>query len=400
MIYYIHLEKDVGRKHNFRKMMELFPNTLIKHSGTDVRDYDNQGFLINKKENKRNTRGCSSACLKLLEKHVNENKESPLIIFEDDIIPHKKIGKYFKIVEKFIKSENKWKLIYLGSSAKVEKNGGENKFDICKLTGSKIVTGGFGIVIHPSAIPIIMSKIKDKLDYPHDISAYGHIQKKFKNECFVCIPNIVIADVSCSNIRRTRITETFSRNVGWTISDYEIQPKILFFIVSYDNENDNTLNKIINLLDIMSVYLPKIRPVFVFNREQTEEIKNVLMKNNNDYVIESQIRNAIRRFILNYSYNYVIVSNVNINWITRNPYDIFGIFNSIQNMKREVIKERVYMCWKCNKQKNAIKNNTYTNGFSYVNKIITSTDKKIKSINLHNETKFYDVRTCNKLHYC
>jgi GR25 family glycosyltransferase involved in LPS biosynthesis len=398
MSYLIHLKKDIGRYEYIKNLINIL-NCKI-WDGVDVRKYDDDGFMEYQDCNKNCTKGCSIACLNLLKHFLINNNSEYITIFEDDIIIHKKYAIYKKKIDLFIKKNLNWKIIYLGSSSSKSPHLSNINFNILKIP-KKILTGGFAIMINKTIIPDIIKLISKNINKPHDLYGYGKIQQLYPDDCYVCSPNIIIANVNSSNIRRTRQLEKFSNKIGWNLENYIIPHKILMFI--YSNNNNNNNNKIKKFIDLLSIYRPKIFPFIIFNDINIDNL-DFLHRNNISYINNNNNNNnnIFQKYLQNYKYNHFIITNTNINW-TINNTDNGGIFNIFQyfdehnkNNKSLNYKFNIYNCTKCNETKKYVKTKSIKTGVSLINKKCINMHK----INLINcNTQFYDTRTCNNKHH-
>jgi hypothetical protein len=59
------------------------------------------------------------------------------------------------------------------------------------------------------------------MNCPFDSGALRKAAKTFPEECFVLKPNLVIADVTDSDIRTSRKQRDFARIAGWDLDMYD-----------------------------------------------------------------------------------------------------------------------------------------------------------------------------------
>jgi hypothetical protein len=83
---------------------------------------------------------------------------------------------------------------------------------------AKDTMGTFAYGIHSS----IYDEIIASLDFKHAIDRnYAIIQKNHAKKCFVCYPNLCIADVTTSSIRNGRDQILHNSTMRWNIYQYE-----------------------------------------------------------------------------------------------------------------------------------------------------------------------------------
>lgn len=400
-IYLIHLKKDIGRLEYIKDFLQTINPTIW--DGIDNRKYDN-GFFLDYKNKKKGTIGCTNACLNLLQYFYNNNKSDYIVIFEDDIILHKYFIKYFKRVIKFIESNSDWKLIYLGTSSP-NPDINNNSLTLISTDHDNVYTGGFGIIINKSVIPIIIDKCKKNISKPHDIYAYGFIQHKYPDDCFITIPNLVLADVGCSNIRKTRKLEIYSSKVNWNISDYIIPDKYIMFVLC-----NNNLKRFENFIDIVSVFQPKIKIVYIKidqnddNYDNDNNIKNLINKINksgdNIEYIDSfsslKLLRICKKYVSNNNPRYFIMTNIYINW----TIPVVNIFQELDKYDKSIliIKSTIYKCWKCSDKK-VIHGLRYFQGFTFINKIALykNLSKLSSKFRRYMKCNFYTTNCCKKI---
>ena len=66
----------------------------------------------------------------------------------------------------------------------------------------------------------VISKALD-MSSPFDKEPLSKVMKKYPDHCFVAFPNLVIADVSKSNIRESRNMAEHAEKMKWDLSFYE-----------------------------------------------------------------------------------------------------------------------------------------------------------------------------------
>lgn len=157
--------------------------------------------------------GCLLSHRAIIE-HAKKNGYKRILILEDDAMLSKHFNKQFKNKIRMI---DDWKLLYLGAS--------QHDWSGVKLTGLPFYKawcsqGTFALAIDYSIFDEILAITKD-LNIPFDSFLSTTIQKKYKNKCFVFYPNVVISDVSNSDIREG--VENVREHAGllrWDLTKY------------------------------------------------------------------------------------------------------------------------------------------------------------------------------------
>jgi hypothetical protein len=138
-----------------------------------------------------------------------------ILIFEDDVVFHKEFKNRIKEIGKI----PNWKLLYLGasqydwSSVKIEN----------RYYHPKKALGGFAYGVDSSVFDEILSlATKHEKSFDNCLGDYSgnDIQSKYKNNCYVLYPNLVIADVRDSDLRESRQIDEHSEKMKWVNQDY------------------------------------------------------------------------------------------------------------------------------------------------------------------------------------
>jgi glycosyltransferase involved in cell wall biosynthesis len=199
--------------------------------------------------------GCLKTFQKVLKKAQLEGYER-ILCFEDDVLFHKDFENRFEKAVQIIPSD--WKLLYLGASQYVWRipEGLHYPGFLKKRINSpfyypNVTDGAFSIGIHCSVFDLLLSEI-DKMNCPFDSGGLRSVNSKFPKKCFVLMPNLLIADVSKSDIRAGQKQSELAKKLRWSLSEYDF---------SFQKEQ-------------VSVIMP------AFNAEQTIEksVRSILMQ--------------------------------------------------------------------------------------------------------------------------
>ena len=150
-----------------------------------------------------------------------------ILCFDDDILFQKDFENQFRKAVQAIPAE--WKLLYLGSSQYVWKipqglsYPDQNKKDIDSSEPFYFpnkTDGSFAMGINVSVFDLLISDIL-KMNCPFDSGPLRTVIRTFPKSCYVLNPNIVIADVSESDIREAQDQKLIAENLKWTLGNYD-----------------------------------------------------------------------------------------------------------------------------------------------------------------------------------
>src|SRR3972149_4154975 len=94
-IYYIHLRKDIGKYYWIQKIKNKIGGIIW--NGILGIPHDDK-YILNFKNKDQCTWAAKSTKIGLFHHFLEHNIEDYIIMFEDDIMPHKKFYKYWKQV--------------------------------------------------------------------------------------------------------------------------------------------------------------------------------------------------------------------------------------------------------------------------------------------------------------
>lgn len=241
-IFYINLESRIDKK---RKMEEVLAyNGVFAERFSAINGYSkiNKKIYNNLKKTKYDVelgrRALSSpgalGCLMSVRSIIKKAKEMNLkkiLLFDDDLI----FSKNFNInIQKINELPSDWKLLYLGAS----QHSWSNIHDFNKnFYYAKNTAGTFAVGIDSSIFDEILN-ISSKFELPIDSYLERFIQKKYYKKCFVFKNNLIIADVTDSNIRDSQDQLTRSKKMKWNLSQYNFnrfkKRKIAIGVTTYN----------------------------------------------------------------------------------------------------------------------------------------------------------------------
>lgn len=151
---------------------------------------------------------------------AKKNRYEKILIIEDDIILCKDFETKF---EEFISNvDEDWKILQLGASQY-----GWNSFnedDAVKLghyyPKQLDTCGSFAIAISQDVIDELI-EVESSFEAPFDNLPLGEIYEKYLGKCYVCYPNIVMPDVTDSNIRGGRDQFLHGERMKWEVENFE-----------------------------------------------------------------------------------------------------------------------------------------------------------------------------------
>lgn len=383
-IYFVNMQKDIGRKKWIDPLCQKLGGTIW--NGIDVATYDDHGILIKSCDIHVATRAAKCAKIKLFEHFLLTSPHQYLILFEDDIIIHKKFYEYYDLAIKFANT-NDFKLIYFGVSSGL----------IPESTSSLIIkplqqrgyrySGAYGVIIHRSIINKLILRSNDPtlLMKPFDVYSLGYIQECYPSLCFVCHPQIVIPDITTSNIRDPRNQHLFWKMSHLIMDDYIIPSQLPMFILT--NTNERYIRRFIKLLQM---FVPYVKPIFM-GIQIPECVQNVfesiIIPSYNNDIITSTIQSHIKNIKSNGSY---ILTNIYTNWTSDiNTENIFNIDASTSFI--------IDICPRCKSlnNKEQICDINMLNGFqiiiSGINNVIKKQTNKIYNVSVCTCSELFDL---------
>jgi glycosyltransferase involved in cell wall biosynthesis len=206
--YYKYASKPIGGK-NAHPMESLYARKMIMGPGA-------LGYLKTFK--------------RLLHYAIDQGWER-ILCFDDDIFFHHQFHDLFEKRIAGIPSD--WKLLYLGATQHgwetVEKD--ERNIHLKDTFGNdlpyyypKYVDGSFAIGIHSSVFGFLLKEL-EKMNCSFDTGALREVNFKFPGQTFVMLPNLVIADVSESDIGKNRDQHEFAQRMRWDMNQYDFPVK-------------------------------------------------------------------------------------------------------------------------------------------------------------------------------
>lgn len=391
MIYFIHLKQDIGRLHWINNFISKINGKIW--NGVFAMPIDKNGYILNTISPEEGTQCAKQAKINLFEHYLSTSKEPYLIVFEDDIIWHTNFFNLWKELNVIIKNNIDWKLLYLGVSSNLEMKP-NNELHIRNLPTDKIYTGAYSFIIKREMVKIALERAKDMmLKYkPFDVTCLGYLQQKYSKQCFITNPQLILADVSGSNIRHNRKQEIFNKNMGWNINDYYLPNKIPFVIIC----NNNRI-KLKRTIKLCGYYFPLIQPIIIHMEKNTtaeilKELDNFKLKGIPHINIKNNYIDSLVKILQNLDCKYYVLTNTNISWSVNEDINIFNIANDLLQTF-DVIKFNTNLCKKCNVNVLMHNNKIYQNMCIIKKNINILTNTNIYKLNMSHYTTAY----CNDI---
>ncbi len=209
-IYCLNLNRRKDKWDKAKKRFDELKIDVERFPAIDGKYLTDDDLIPYKKLNKFEV-GCILSHYQII-KNAKKNHFKKILIFEDDVLF---IDNFQSLFKESISKINEWKLLYLGGS---QWQWGDIEF-VDGFYYTNHTDGTFAYAIDESMYDAILntSKINDK---PIDFKLWD-IQKKFYKQCYTCFPNLVISDVSSSDIRESREIIAHGQRMKWDLSKYK-----------------------------------------------------------------------------------------------------------------------------------------------------------------------------------
>lgn len=220
-VYVLNLNKDRDRLEKITNQLAKFNIKFERFEAIDGDDISDHSYDFSKFthgsgmiENKY-----ALACLRSHIEIIKDAKSkgyNKIIVFEDDVI----LDPLFDLKLQYLRYLDNWNLVNLGAS---QYTWSELKY-IDYFYHSNKTLGGFALALDKSVYNTILDLNKDMLSYDNLLAK---VQDIYKDTCYTFYPNIVIPDVSTSNIRNARNQSEHAKKMRWpdfNIQEYTYEP--------------------------------------------------------------------------------------------------------------------------------------------------------------------------------
>jgi GR25 family glycosyltransferase involved in LPS biosynthesis len=313
-IYIINLQKDHYRRIS---MMHIF--NKVKYTFVDGIDHTHPQWKIYLESIGTGSNpnpgiwGYYKVMISILEDAIKNNYDK-IIVFEDDIILHKNFIQYFKeIISNLFK--RKWSIILLGSS--------QDNWNFPIKPGSGYyhpnnTNGSFAMIYNKNIFKNLLKESK-KMIGTFDTNALNMIYKSYYNECFVIYPNIVIADVSHSNIRPPKNIVAEAIKHHWNLADFNFN-KGPYISIVFNIQSLIDLNSFFKIISTYSEQDHKYYNIIIIVNEEFR-VKVEKLRSNNIDIIEingenriENIMNALQKDKFSDQFIYCVNNNIRFDY--------------------------------------------------------------------------------------
>lgn len=251
-IFVVNLKKDNDKKLQILKIFDYFNIINFEFieaiNGNDEK-YDD--FFQNKNLNtmwekinnqkhikKRGELGCLLSHLQIL-KIAKDRNYNKWLHLEDDIILHKNFSNLFEDIMN--NTPNDWDILYFGSTQCYWRNNYTKEYVNKYIYKANLSCGTFSFAVSNKNLNYIIEKY-ETMTMPADSIIVTEIQP-FLN-CYVSFPNLMIANLYCSGIRKNIGIEKLYANFNWNNNEYMYD--IPYYKILKDENIRNQYNLICN----------------------------------------------------------------------------------------------------------------------------------------------------------
>jgi glycosyltransferase involved in cell wall biosynthesis len=192
----------------------------------------------------------------IFEESISKGYEK-ILCFDDDVIFDKDFNEKLLENEALIKED--WKLFYLGATQHLWVFPNAIKYPDDQITAFDntqsfyhplYTDGSFAVGIDSSVFKLLLAEVK-KYNCSFDSGPMRRIMQLYQDECIVLQPNIVIADVSESDIRGGRNQIELSEKLHWPLEnfDFEINYPLVTVVMPCYNAIDTVIESVNSILN-------------------------------------------------------------------------------------------------------------------------------------------------------
>jgi len=208
-----------------------------------------------------------------------------ILCFDDDVLFHKDFENQFKKAVKAIPED--WKLLYLGASQYVweipqglsypDKN--KKSIDSNEpFYFPNRTDGSFAMGINVSVFDLLIYTIL-KMNCPFDSGPLRTVIEAYPKSCYVLNSNIVIADVSESDIRQGQVQQQLAEQLKWKMADYNFPyPQDLVSVIMPAFNAEKTIEKSIHSILMQSYRFLELIVVDDSSTDNTAQIVGQIME--------------------------------------------------------------------------------------------------------------------------
>ncbi len=203
---------------------EIFASQPIGGKGSHPLEYHRKRKAI---EN-AGAWGCLKSYLGMIEDAKNRGFQR-ILCLEDDAVFHRDFENRFQQAISVIPPD--WKLLYLGATQRFWEvpiglaYPDKSKIEFDPLAAyylPKKTNGSFSIGLHASIFDLLIQEIL-KMNCAFDSGPLRAVSEAYPEASIVLYPNLIIADVTDTDIRGKRDQQALAEKVRWNLSDYDFQ---------------------------------------------------------------------------------------------------------------------------------------------------------------------------------
>lgn len=147
---------------------------------------------------------------------ATEERLERVVVFDDDVLVHHDFGPLLESALDELPAD--WEIVYLGCTQKDRSAVEVLSEHIYRPRGP--VNGSFAVALRASVFKELLDEMS-VFTAPYDSGALSTVAHRHAGTTYVIRPNLVVADVSTSDLRLERDPEDFARKAGWQLADYD-----------------------------------------------------------------------------------------------------------------------------------------------------------------------------------
>lgn len=225
-IYCVNLDRRTDKWVVVNNRFKKLGLTVSRFSAVDGNTIDDNILQTYEKINRYEV-GCILSHYQIITEAKNRGLKK-ILILEDDVIFA--LDFFIRLFD-LLKTIDNWDLLYLGGS---QHHWGGITFHDGYYMAHK-VDGTFAYAINHTIYDDILNT-KEINNKPIDTKLWS-VQEKHKNSSYCAHPNLIISDVSDSNIRGSRNNYTHRKSRKWDLIEYDETKNISIIIPAYKSEN-------------------------------------------------------------------------------------------------------------------------------------------------------------------
>jgi len=165
------------------------------------------------------------------------NQYQRILILDDDVVLHHNFNHLF---QEWVSSHSNWKVLLLGATQHTQRPEliphSSPSTSTIQSYHPRIIDGSFAVGIDRSIYVELANHLKTHRDLVDSI-ILRRIYTRYSKQCYVAYPNLMMADVTTSDIRSNRSQQELATKVGWDLPSYHWpnQAPLISLIISCYN---------------------------------------------------------------------------------------------------------------------------------------------------------------------